>query len=96
MYNRVCNYFVENKPLFPKQFGFQINTSTEHAILELVRNITKYVKNGYVLRVFVDLKNAFDTVNHEMLLHKLKLCGINGTYLEWFKSSKWFKSLKAI
>ena len=34
-------YFVENKLLFPKQFGFQINTSTEHAILELVRNITK-------------------------------------------------------
>ena len=96
MYNRVYNYFVENNLLFPKQFGFQINTSTEHAILELVRNITKYVKNGYVLRVFVDLKKAFDTVNHEMLLHKLKLYGINGTCLEWFKSSKWFKFLKAI
>ena len=44
MYNRVYNYFVENKLLFPKQFGFQINTSTEHAILELVRNITKSFK----------------------------------------------------
>ena len=41
MYNRVYNYFVENKLLFSKQFGFQINPSTEHAILELVRNITK-------------------------------------------------------
>ena len=41
MYNRVYNYFVENKLLFPKQFGFQINSSTERAILELVRNITK-------------------------------------------------------
>ena len=86
MYNRVCNYFAENKFLFPKQFGFQINTSTEHAILELVRNITKsFEKNEYVLGVFIDLKKAFDTVNHEILLHKLKLYGINGTCLEWFK-----------
>ena len=87
MYNRVYNYFVENKLLFPKQSGFQINTSTEHAILELVRNITKsFEKNEYVLGVFIDLKKAFDTVNHEILLHKLKLYGIHGTCLEWFKS----------
>ena len=87
MYNRVYNYFVENKLLFPKQFGFQINSSTEHAILELVRNITKsFEKSEYVLGLFIDLKKAFDTVNHEILLHKLKLHGINGTCLEWFKS----------
>ena len=43
-YDCVYTYFVENKILFPKQFGFQINTSTEHAILESVRNITKSLK----------------------------------------------------
>ena len=60
MYNRVYNYFVE-KLLFPKQFGFQINTLTEHAILELVRNITKsFEKSKYVLGVSY-LKKAFDT-----------------------------------
>ena len=88
MYNRVHNYFVENKLLFPKQFGYQINCSTEHAILKLVRNITKSFekKNEYVLGVFIDLKKTLDTINHEILLHKLKLYGINDTYLEWFKS----------
>ena len=74
--NRVYNYFAENKLLFPKQFGFQINSSTEYAILELVRNITKsFEKNKHVLGIFIDLKKAFDTVNHEILLHKLKLYG---------------------
>ena len=87
MYNRVCNYFVENKPLFPKQLEFQINTSTEHAVLELVPNTTKsFEKREYVSGVFIDLKKAFYTVNHKILLHKLKLYGINGTCLEWFKS----------
>ena len=65
MYNRVYNYFVENKLLFSIQFGFQINPSTEHAILELIRNITKsFEKNEYVSGVFIDLKKAFDLVNH--------------------------------
>ena len=52
MYNRVYNYFVENKLLFPKQFGFQISTSTEHAILELVHNITKSFEKKIRVRSF--------------------------------------------
>ena len=68
MYNRINNYFVENKLLLPKLFGFQINTSTEHAILVLEANVTKSFEiNEYVLGVFVDFKKTFDTVNHEIL-----------------------------
>ena len=52
MHNRVYNYFVENKLLFPKQFGFQINTSTEHAILEFVQNITKLFEEIQYVRSF--------------------------------------------
>ena len=33
MYNRTYQYFKENKIFFPKQFGFQVNNSTHHAIL---------------------------------------------------------------
>ena len=43
-------------------------------------------KNEYVLGVFIYLKKAFDIVNHQIILHKLKLYGVNGTCLEWFKS----------
>ena len=35
--------------------------------------------------VYVDIKKAFDIVNHEFLLNKLNHLGIRGTELQWFK-----------
>jgi retron-type reverse transcriptase len=36
--------------------------------------------------IFCDLKKAFDTCNHAILLNKLHKLGIQGTELLWFKS----------
>ena len=36
--------------------------------------------------VFIDLKKAFDTVNHQILLAKLKKYGIDGLEYLWFQS----------
>ena len=49
--------------------------------------------------VFLDLKKAFDTVDHAILLTKINRYGIQGNSLDWFnrygiqgKSLDWFKS----
>ena len=87
MYNRVYNHFHSKGLLYEKQFGFQRNNSTEHAILQLTRDITdSFEKGEYTLGVFIDLSKAFDTVDHQILIKKLPYYGTDGTALEWFKS----------
>ena len=57
------------------------------AILELVNNIYEGFENSqYTVGVFIDLKKAFDTVNHEILLDRLNFYGIRGIPLTWLTS----------
>ena len=87
MYNRLYKFLQENNILYQKQFGFQNAHSTEHAILQLVNQITEaFSQRKYTLGIFLDLSKPFDTVNHNILPEKLKAYGIQSENLKWFRS----------
>ena len=79
MYNRLYTYLAENNILFNKQFGFRAGHSTEHALLELIDQISdSFNDKSYFLGIFIDLLKAFGTVDHKFLLKKLLHYGRKG------------------
>ena len=57
-------YLIKNNFLYSKQFGFQNSHSADHALAQLIDHITEsFENNNYTPGVFIDLSNAFVTVD---------------------------------
>ena len=80
--------FIEQKNLLtPSQYGFRKAHSTQHAILDIVNAIQTNMNNRlFSCGIFIDLKKAFDTADHEILLRKLDHYGFRGIIHIWFSS----------
>ena len=71
----------------PRQFAYRKLHSTITSLISVsdywYENI---VKSDVNFALFFDLKKAVDTVDHEILIRKLRVYGIDGMELEWFRS----------
>ena len=80
MYTRIFKFFNNNNLFYLLQFGFRQNYSTTHALISLTETIRKYLDKGkFACGIFVDLQEAFDTVEHNIL--DLQMIGLSLTYL---------------
>ena len=76
-----------NNILHVNQFGFRSNKSTSTALANVLTSlISKINDKKCTIFTLLDLKKAFDLINHDLLLAKLQFYGIRGLPLTWVKS----------
>uniref|UniRef100_A0A3B1IW78 Reverse transcriptase domain-containing protein n=1 Tax=Astyanax mexicanus TaxID=7994 RepID=A0A3B1IW78_ASTMX len=85
---QIVHYLNNSSPsLHPMQFGFRSKYSTEMATCLFIEKIKYFLdKGGVVGAVFLDLRKAFDTVNHSVLLNKLLKFNFSQNAVTWIES----------
>ena len=87
VYDQLYQYLNDNQLLSSCQSGFRSLHSTLTAFLEATNNWSVNIDNGFLNGVvFIDLKKAFDTIDHEIILRKLSYFGADQATAKWFQS----------
>ena len=86
--NRLKLYLEDNFLFEPFQSAYREYHSVETALLKINNDLLKNLDNGKISAlILTDLSAAFDTINHNLLLNRLKSrFGVTNTALAWFKS----------
>ena len=87
IYDQLYHYQKRNQLLYEYQFGFGENLSTELAINQIYEDFVRGAESKEITcSVFLDLKKAFDTVDHNILIKKLNCFGVRGLPLKFLSS----------
>ena len=85
--DQLIEFLTERKLFDPCQFAYKRNTSTQTCIIRMLDEIRHAVDQRMVtISIFFDFSKAFDRVQHEHLLVKLKNKGFSCSALRWMAS----------
>ena len=77
------NNFMENK-ISKCVTGFRRSHGTQHSLIAMLEKWKKALdEEENILAIFMDLSKAFDTINHDLLLAKLKAYGFSNQALSF-------------
>ena len=82
------DHIITNNLVEPMQSAYRAGHSTETALIKIKADILNAIDNTEVVcLVLLDLSAAFDTVDHQILLERLKIMfGLTGTVINWITS----------
>lgn len=84
---RLDDFIAKHSILCEQQYGFRADRSTSFAIIEFIEKVINAIdRKQYAVGIFLDLKKAFDTVDHKLLIKKLQRYGIRGIAQTWISS----------
>ena len=88
VFRQVYGYLTENCMLSKFQSGCRPKHCMVTALIQMCDEWLENMDNGKMNGVvFLDIKKAFDSINHGILLNKMKKCfGISSIELKWFES----------
>ena len=87
VHRQVYKFLGEHNLITSEQFGFRPKLSTNIALTRVTEEILLNIDNKLVTgALFIDLRKAFDTVDHTLLIAKLKNIGFSAPVINWFTS----------
>lgn len=85
--NQLQEFYTENSIISSSQFGFQPKKSTTSLLSKFTDEVNSHLnEKKHVLLLFIDFSQAFDTLQHDILLEKLNNTGVRGPLLEWCRA----------
>ena len=87
VYEQIYDYFTRNRLFHPNLHGYRRNRSTQTALIQVYDRWIRAAMEGKLSGVvLLDLSAAFDLVDADLLLKKLKIYGFENDILSWLKS----------
>ena len=96
--NQLQEHIASNNLMEPMQSAYRAGHSTETALIKVKANLLNAIDNKeLVCLVLLDLSAAFNTVNHQILLDRLKnMFGFTGLVFNWIASYLLGRSQKVV
>ena len=85
--DQIVQFLEQNKLISKKQHAYRKGHSTNTCLMDSTNYIYKMVdQNKYVALLSLDLSKAFDSIDHQLLLQKMKMLGLQQCAVDWIAS----------